>query len=237
MKQRSCPVCDSYDAEIIMNFTPELLTSVNPTYNLNVLKDALEGKEKHITYSRCRKCKMIYCEYIWDDETLRRVYDKGIDHHQSKLKTLSIEKRISLIRLWINILRVLKLGGRKKLGNLKVVDFGCGWGDFMDVVNGYGIDVIGFDGDSKKTALPIKRGHRIAESIEGLKEYGPVDVFVMISVLEHLQDIDFFMKLARELLKENGLLIFTVMDYRSGYIQKNVKRLINNKPALTKLNT
>lgn len=234
MRKRTCPVCNSSDANILMKFTPELLASVNPTYNLHVLKNVLNGIEKYITYSRCRKCKMIYCEYIWDDKTLKGIYDEGIDHHLSKQKILSIEKRIALIRLWTNILRVLKLNGRKYLGDLKVLDFGCGWGDFIDVVNGSGVDVIGFDGDSKKTTLPKRRGHRIAESIEELKAFGHVDVFVMISVLEHLQDIDFILKLCKELLKKNGLLVFTVMDYREGYIQKNAKRLGCNQAALTK---
>jgi len=234
MNRRPCPLCDSSNAEIIMKFTPELLTEVNPTYDIKVLKKAIVGKEELVTYSRCRKCKMVYCENVWDDEILRLVYDNVIDHDRSRQKILDIEKRTSIHRLWINILRVLKLSGRKKLENLKEIDFGCGWGDFMDVVSGYGVDVIGFDGDSKKTSLPKKQGHRVAESIEELKTFGPVDVFVMISVLEHLQDINSIFKLARELLKKNGLLVFTVMDYRAGYIQKNVKRLKNNQPALTK---
>ena len=234
MNRRLCPICDSSDAKVIMKFTPELLASINPTYNLNVLKTALKGKKDLLSYSKCKECGMVYCENIWDDETLRMVYDNAIDHNKSLEKILSIEKRISINRLWINILRILKLSGRKKLENLKIIDFGCGWGDFIEVVNGYGVDVTGFDEDSKKTYLPKKRGYKIVESIDALKDFGPVDIFVMISVLEHLQDVEFIFNLVRELLRENGLFVFTVMDYRDGYIQKNAKRLINNKHALTK---
>jgi predicted SAM-dependent methyltransferase len=234
MKKRTCPLCGSNDSETIMRFSPELLSEINSTYNVKVLKNAVSGKEKLLTYSKCRKCKMIYCEHIWNEETLRLVYGDAIDHDKSKKKILSVEKRISINRLWINILRVLKLSNMKNLENLRVIDFGCGWGDFLDVVNGNGIDVIGFDGDSKKTVLPKRRGHRIAESIEELKAFGHVDVFVMISVLEHLQDVDFILNLCRELLKKNGLLVFTVMDYREGYIRKNAKRLEYNQAALTK---
>jgi len=234
MNKRSCPVCDSMCAEIIMKFTPQLLTTLNPTYDLDVMVDALKGKEEFLTYSKCKKCSMVFCENVWDNETLRLIYDNAIDHDKSRQKIFSIEKRISLNRFWINVLRILKLSGQKELRDLKVVDFGCGWGDFLNVASGYGVDVIGFDGDSKKASLPKQTGYRVAESIEELKACGPVDVFVMISVFEHLQDVNFIMNLIGELLKKDGLLMFTVMDYRSGYIKKNVRRLLNQRPALTK---
>jgi 2-polyprenyl-3-methyl-5-hydroxy-6-metoxy-1,4-benzoquinol methylase len=227
-------VCDGSEAAVIMRFTPELLSEVNSTYRLEVFREAVKGKEEFLTYSKCRICGMVYCENVWDDDTLRKVYSDTIDHVKSKDIILLINKRASLARIWANILRTLKLLGTEKLGDLKIIDFGCGWGDFLDTAEGYGVNIIGYDTDSKKTALATERGHKIVEDIDEVKSFGPVDVVVMFSVLEHLQDVESSLNLVKELLKPRGLFVFSVMDYRSMYIKKNVRRLKNNLPALTK---
>lgn len=233
MQQRPCPVCESCDARVIMKFTPELLAAVNPTYNLGTLKKACEGIEEFITYSKCRQCGMVYCENVWDNATLSMLYGDTIDNVQSKAKTKTFGKRMLVTRIWYNILRVLQMRRFTELEDLKVVDFGCGWGDFLDAADGYGVTVIGLDGDSKKTELAIERGHRVVSTIDQLKSDGPFDVFVMNSVLEHLLDVSEVMNLAKEVLKPRGLFVSTVMDWRRGFIQKNMKRLKNGIPATT----
>jgi len=235
LNKRKCPVCDSNDADIIMRFTPELLSAVNQIYTLWELKNAVKGKENLLTYSKCKRCKMIYCQNIWDDLTLRQVYQNSIDHAKSKDKILSLQKRLELTRFWNNILRILILSGKKRFNGLKVIDYGCGWGDFSELAQGFGVDVLGYDEDTIKIEFFKKRGLKVATNIDELKSFGPVDVFAMISVLEHLQDVEYTLNLAKELLRPNGLLVFFVMDFRSKYINKNVKKLKNSLPALTKI--
>jgi len=234
MNKRNCPVCDRSEAVVIMRFTPELLSEINAIYRLEVFKEAVKGKEDFLTYSKCRNCGMIYCENVWDDNTLRKVYSAAIDYAKSKDGILLINKRASLARTWANILRTLKLLGKERLGDLKIIDYGCGWGDFLDTAQGHGVNIIGYDTDSKRTALAKERGHTIVEDVDELKSFGPVDIVVMFSVLEHLQDVEYSLNLVKELLKRGGLFVFSVMDYRSIYIKRNANRLKSNLPALTR---
>ncbi len=234
MRKRHCPVCEKQNAKEIMVFTPELLLEMNPTYSVEMLNDALDGKENMLSYSQCQVCKMIYCENYFDDEILEKIYTKIIDHNKSKQKIISVKKRIGLHRIWINILRLQRINGEENLKHLKVIDYGCGWGDFMDTVSGFGVDVLGYDSDSIKVELPKSRGQNIAKDIDSLIDFGPVDVFVMNSVLEHLQNIEEIMTLIAKVLKKDGILVFQVMDYRSSFIQKNETLLKRKIPALTK---
>lgn len=96
MEQRPCPICESRDARVIMRFTPELLADVNPTYSLVTLKEACDGIEEYLTYSRCLQCGMVYCENVWDNATLARVYGETIVHVQSKAKTRTLNKECLL---------------------------------------------------------------------------------------------------------------------------------------------
>jgi len=216
-----------------MGFTPEALCRMNPSYKSEVFKEAFLGKEHLLTYSLCSSCGMIYCENIWDDEVVKKVYEDSIDHHHSKNKTLTLEKRLDLIRKWETTLRIFAIEGRSKIENLKVVDYGCGWGDFLDVVWGSGVEPMGFDEDRLKVQLAKKRGHRIASDIEELRSFAPVDVFMMNAVIEHLQDVKSVLDLVKELLKPNGLLVMATMDYRPGFIKKNMKQLKKNRLPLT----
>ena len=232
--KRACPVCDSMDAKIIMRFTPSLLAEANPSYSLETLQTILYGKEEGLTYSRCHACGMLYCESRWDEEILNKVYSDAINHVKSREKALVIDKRLSLMRIWMNILRIQKLLGKGKLDGFKVIDFGCGWGDLLDIISGIGVDVMGYDEDAAKTGSSRKRRHSIAEDVDQLTAFGPVDVVVMNSVLEHLQNVKESLRLVKRLLKPDGLFVLGVMDYRSRYIRRNIQVLANNLPALTK---
>ncbi|HEY0090476.1 MAG TPA: class I SAM-dependent methyltransferase, partial [Candidatus Lokiarchaeia archaeon] len=231
---RSCPVCKSNFAKPLMHFTIKDLISLNKTLKLDKLKNLIKGNEEFLMYSECESCKMVYNDHYWEDDLLNEYYGDIIDHDLSYQKVLEIKKKLQFSREWNSILRTLQFLGRKNVQGLKLLDFGCGWGDFMDAAFGCGIEVIGFDQDNKKIDSAKRRGHNIINSITELIKIGQVDIIVMNSVLEHLQNVDYYMNLMRQLLKPNGLIIILVMDYRNGYIKKNAKRLRNNKSCLTK---
>lgn len=234
MNKRNCPRCDNNNAEVIMYFTPELLCAVNPTYRLEKLKEVLDGREKLLTYSRCKGCGMVYCENVWDNTVLNRVYKEVIIQEKSRDKTLKVRRRLGQVQNWRNVLNLLLITGKETLNSLKVVDYGCGWNDLLSVVDCQGVDVLGYDEYAAEGHIPIHRRNLYANSLEDIKSFGPVDVFFLISVLEHIQDVGKVMKMAKNLLKKDGILAIRVMDYRSGYIRKNVNRLEEGFPALSK---
>lgn len=234
MQKRSCPVCKTSDSNIIMKFTPEVITEMNNTYRPEIFRELINNEHDLLHYSQCNACHAIYTDHLWDNEFLSKVYDNVINHDKSYQKVLSISKRMELLREWMGILRVLHFNGNRKLEGLKLIDYGCGWGDFLDTVWGYGIQPAGFDQDKKKIAGAKSRGHKIYDTLEELKSFGPVDVFVMNSVLEHLQDVDSTLSFAKGLLNDDGIIVILVMDYRDGFIKRNINNLKKNKPAITK---
>jgi 2-polyprenyl-3-methyl-5-hydroxy-6-metoxy-1,4-benzoquinol methylase len=217
-----------------MRFTPELICMMNPTYDLEKFEYAVKGKEEFLAYSQCRECGMIYCENYWDTETLSRVYEEVIVHEKSKDKTLAVRKRLGQVQNWKNILTLLLLMGRTNLDNLKVIDYGCGWGDLLDVISCEGVVVLGYDKYEITSHVPKYKKRLYATDVGELRSFGPVDVLLLMSVVEHLQDPDKVLGLAKELVKNNGIVAVRVMDYRPGFIKKNVRRVKNNLPALSK---
>jgi 2-polyprenyl-3-methyl-5-hydroxy-6-metoxy-1,4-benzoquinol methylase len=234
LKNRLCPVCNCSDSEVIMKFSPKLLAEMNSSYRLKLLNVTIKDQIDLITYSRCNDCNMIFCANEWTNDLLTEVYQNVINHDKSKEKIFSIDKRIRLLHIWENTLRVLKFKGHKSLENLKVIDYGSGWGDLSHVISGYGVIVMGYDSDTIKVQYAEENGIKVANSIDELKSNGKVDVFIIKSVLEHVQNVDAILKESYELLKDDGVLVVEVMDYRKKYIAKNVQRLKNQKNVLSK---
>ena len=234
IKKRSCPVCNSNASQLIMKFTPELLAEINPTYKLGLLNDAIKNQLNLLTYSKCMDCNMVFCANEWTDETLTEVYQNVISHDKSNEKIFSIDKRIRLLHIWENILRILKFKGYHSLENLKVVDYGSGWGDLSHVIRGYGVSTVGYDSDTKKVQFARESGIKVVNSLDDLQSMGQVDVFILKSVLEHVQDVDEILKTSYNLLKDDGILVVEVTDYRKKYIEKNVQRLLAGVNVLSK---
>lgn len=76
MNKRNCPVCGSNRADVIMRFTPELLAEVNPTYRLEILKEAVKGKEKrqYVYVKSCQQDRIL----IHKNHYRKRVGNQGI---------------------------------------------------------------------------------------------------------------------------------------------------------------
>ncbi|MBN1688392.1 MAG: class I SAM-dependent methyltransferase [Candidatus Omnitrophica bacterium] len=230
---RRCPLCEQDEPRLIMQLTLDQIVRANPAYERDVIEQALTGEEGGLTYSQCHGCGMVYCPHSWGDEVLKVVYGKALDYEKSRANTLSIHKRIWLVDLWGMLLRLVSIQGYEKLGGLKLIDYGCGWGDFLEVVKGYGVEGTGYDEDPKKVKFAAERGVRVARNMEELSSFGPVDIFVMNSVLEHLQDPASILKYAWDHLQPGGYLMFGVMDYRKKFLARNAKTVGRGNPAST----
>jgi len=217
-----------------MEFTIDQLTEINPTYKSDILKATMTGKEHLLSYSRCNGCEMVYCENEWDEKILTEVYLNVIDHNKSLKKVYSIDKRLRLTHLWGNILRVLKLSGISNINGLKIIDYGSGWGDLLNTIGGYGVKVVGYDTDSIKVKHARSNSNDIVNNINELKAFGKVDVIILKSVLEHIQDVNEVLTICNDILKTGGLLVIEVMDYRSRYLDLSKKKLSRGLPATTK---
>jgi len=101
------------------------------------------------------------------------------------------------------------------LSGLKVLDIGCGGGLISEPMSRLGASVTGIDASekninvakihSKESRLNI---NYINTSPEKLKDYEKYDVVLNLEVVEHVDNVDLYIRSCGRLLKRNGL-IFT----------------------------
>ena len=119
-----------------------------------------------------------------------------------------------------NIVYNFKLKNKSKpLSGIKILDIGCGGGLLSEPMSRMGANVTGIDASdknikiakvhSKKNKLKI---NYLCSSPEKLKITKKFDVILNMEIVEHVEDVDFFLKSCSKLLKKNGLMFVATIN-------------------------
>ena len=119
-----------------------------------------------------------------------------------------------------NIMNNFKLKNKSKvLSGINILDVGCGGGLLSEPMSRMGANVTGIDASdknikiaklhSKKNKLKI---NYLCSSPEKLKITKKFDVILNMEIVEHVEDIDFFLKSCSKLLKKNGLMFVATIN-------------------------
>ncbi len=126
--------------------------------------------------------------------------------------------RISYIK--DNISNIFKIKNKQKpLENVKILDIGCGGGLLSEPMKRLGAEVVGIDASdkniqvaklhAKKNKLDIKYFCASPENFEIEKKF---DVILNMEIIEHVDDVDFFLKSCSNLLKKNGVMFVATLN-------------------------
>ncbi len=139
---------------------------------------------------------------------------------QGKFKPLHKFNPIRISYIKENIIKSFKLNYQKNpLNKIKILDIGCGGGLLAEPMSRLGADVTGIDASfknievaklhSKKNNLKIRY---LCSSPEKLKIKTKFDVILNMEIIEHVEDVNFFLKSCSKLLKKNGLMFVATLN-------------------------
>jgi len=126
--------------------------------------------------------------------------------------------RISYIK--DSITNIFKIKNENKpLERIKILDIGCGGGLLSEPMKRLGADVVGIDASNKniqvakihakKNKLNIKY---ICTSPENFETKNKFDVILNMEIIEHVEDVDFFLKSCSKLLKKKGIMFVATLN-------------------------
>ena len=96
----------------------------------------------------------------------------------------------------------------------RLLDIGAGTGDFLLRAESKGWETEGVEPNEGARQLALKKGVELQENSSSLTDFA-FDVITMWHVLEHVPDLEKQLKQLRRLLKEDGLLIIAVPNFKS----------------------
>jgi 2-polyprenyl-6-hydroxyphenyl methylase/3-demethylubiquinone-9 3-methyltransferase len=138
-----------------------------------------------------------------------------------KFKPLHMFNPIRIEYITDNIKRHFKIKKDKtnSLKGLKILDIGCGGGLISEPMTRLGAKVTGIDASEKniniakihstESGLKINYVHASPEKLEDYETY---DVILNLEIVEHVDNVDLYIKSCQKLLKKNGLMFTATLN-------------------------
>ena len=139
---------------------------------------------------------------------------------KGKFKPLHKFNPIRIKYIKENIINDFKLKNKiKPLDKIDILDIGCGGGLLSEPMQRLGANVTGIDASvknikiaklhAKKNKLDI---NYLCSSPEKLKNSKKFDIILNMEIVEHVEDVEFFLKSCSKLLKKNGLMFVATIN-------------------------
>ena len=152
-------------------------------------------------------------------EKFSKIADEWWDP-EGKFKPLHKFNPIRISYLKENIIETFRLNNKRTpLKNVKILDIGCGGGLLSEPMCRLGASVTGIDASkknidiaklhSKKNNLKIDY---FCSSPEKFKVKDKFDVILNMEIVEHVEDINIFLKSCTNLLKKNGIMFVATLN-------------------------
>ena len=139
---------------------------------------------------------------------------------EGKFKPLHKFNPIRIRYIKESIVNHFKLNNKvRPLRGIDVLDIGCGGGLLSEPISRLGANVMGIDASekninvaklhAKKNKLKIKYFYASPENLKIKKKF---DVVLNMEIVEHVDDINFFIKKSSNHLKKNGLMFIATIN-------------------------
>jgi len=195
-----------------------------------IISKQVRDSKKH-KVMKCSKCKHIQLYPIPSIAEDELFYDKNLQEKNVKytgtIKEIK-KKGISDLKRRVNFIN----GITPKNG--KILEIGSGYGFFLEEMKKYNFDVTGIEisNDRLKIAKKITKSKILDVNImENNLKIGKFHTIVLFHVLEHISNLDRFLKNIKNMLLKNGKIVIEVpnfddyqIDINSAYKKWNLQR-------------
>ncbi len=194
-------------------------------------RDKNENIRRHYRYVRCRRCGLIFLNPQPEERELalhypperyyafREIDETSVETHMRRFLYHLYFSQGDKRRLLRGLLQPVKVLSRSTLvePGLKLLDVGCGSGQFVAEMLGFGMDAYGVDPNCSVRDAPDALRPRIFPGNLPEAGFAPesFDVITMNHVVEHLPNPREVLAETFRILKKNGTFIIGVPNCRS----------------------
>ena len=139
---------------------------------------------------------------------------------EGKFKPLHKFNPIRIQYIKENIINNFNLKNKSKpLSGVNILDIGCGGGLLSEPMSKMGAKVTGIDASSKNIKIAKLHSKKnnlkinyLCSSPEKIKSKKKFDVILNMEIVEHVEDVNYFLKSCSKLLKKNGLMFVATIN-------------------------
>ena len=209
ISRNECISCKSKDIKILKSelFTSEIIFNYLQLFYGDNVKD-LNLENQKLEYAVCLNCSMVWQKNVLNEEGLEYLYEILISAESSlnKRESGSYNHFSSYIE---SAKRVKYFFPYRKPRDIKVLDFGMGWGHYCIASKALGHDVYGCELSDVRIKFAQINGVKIIKNILEIED-NYFDFINTEQVFEHLADPSIIMKEFQRILKNDGIINISV---------------------------
>ena len=207
-RRETCPVCTGEDSITIVErpLADELLWNfLDEYYKGRIPKEVVEGSDYRLV--KCNSCKHLYQQDILVDDKLQELYEVWISPDESlqKIKNANLARFDLHASQVSNISRIIG----KKPGEVRVLEFGMGWGFWLQMAKAYGYQAFGAELSKPRIEFAEGNGLEVIQDLES-DRHEPFDYIFSNQVFEHVAEPFECLELLAGKLKPNGYIHIAV---------------------------
>ena len=204
-RREDCPLCGSDEKQTLYSSSfesPELRRYIDESHN-----ELPEGFFEGVDYT-VLKCKR--CGFIWQPNVLNEGGIKVIYEAYKKSDEMAKERSKSRVRqIYSKQLEDLLRALGKPPNQLRVLDYGMGWGHWALTAKELGCKSYGFEVSKKCRDFAAEKGIEVLERNE-IGGEGPFNIINLEQVLEHVPDPKELLQFLSGNLAEGGIMVIGV---------------------------
>jgi len=206
---RHCQSCDSNSSETLISIKAQDIANNNWSYRKDF--DLLLNISGNDTFDivTCSDCGFIYSKQLPNDTFLNILYDQVIDlkrPHALKLIKHEYPRRLHYLSIVSHLLN-------DNSENVKVLDFGAGFGQTSKMMQAQGMQVVAYDTSDLRCNELSKSGIRVIKTESEIIENGPYALIICDNVLEHVPNPKMVIELFKLISKTDTILFISVPSY------------------------
>lgn len=205
IQRPSCPVCASESNRELLHLDSAEIDDYLSRYYENAIPVAVKAVA-HYRLWACNTCGLIWQLEILDDAGMEALYESWInaDKSRSKKRAEGLVSRLGYSRQCLQAAKA----ARANPGEMRVLDFGMGWGNWLLMARAMGFEADGLETSTSRIQYAQKLGLNVVQP----NEISP-NTYHFINaeqVFEHLSDPGAVIGKCWEWLVPNGLLRIAV---------------------------
>jgi SAM-dependent methyltransferase len=208
LERRDCPLCGEPRFAVLRSaaFTaPEVWDFLAAYYEGRIARAELEGAVYEIR--RCAACGFLWQAWHLDDAGMLRLYEEWISAEQSLAKKTGAD--VALFEGYAREVSAIARRLGRRPGELRVLDFGMGWGFWCRMAQAHGYPVWGYELSPRRQQYARAAGVRVLGS---LAELGRYDFVNCHHALEHVPDPRAILARLAAALDPGGIVRLSVPD-------------------------
>lgn len=210
-RRQKCDLCGSKKNEVLVSryFTePVVFQFLKEYYKNNIHEVDLTDTKYEV--AKCRECGFIWQVYILDSDSMAKLYNNWVlsEHVEKKANA-----DWSLFVKYAREVESIFVLTRRKPSELRILDFGMGWGYWCQMVKAYGCNIMGFDISRERIDYARRLGINAVDQFSDLSQYR----FHFVNaeqIFEHIRDPLQVLNRLVGCLESGGVIRISVPDGR-----------------------